>query len=182
MQGTHRSLTAGALLDARSSGDIIAMTMTTVPELNPGRVRLATNGKPPALKVTGKVAQAIRLMIQEGMPWDQAATAVGMPVRTMRLAIAKPHVIKWMKAEREVFRDHICAANIHRLAEIRDHKPNMPAVNAILALERRDDEKAIAARQTVPGFVIVCKGDVQVTDTRGLSVDQHGDDRGSADE
>lgn len=146
--------------------------------LPPSRQPLATDRKPPALKVTGKVAQAITLMIQEGMPWDQAATAVGMPVRTMRRAIAKPHVLKYMKVEREVFRDHICAANIHRLAAIRDHKPNMPAVNAILALERREDERAQQQRQAVPGFVIVFKSE----GPSGVTVDSHRVEDTSADE
>lgn len=112
--------------------------------------------KSQALPITPRVRDAIELMVTEGKPWDEAATAVGMHVRAMRTALAKPHVIKHMKERREVFREHVCAANIRRLAQIRDAAPNMPAVNAIRALEQmgNDAVNGIAQRSQAPGLVI----------------------------
>ena len=47
------------------------------------------------------------------------------------------------------------ASNIHRLCEIRDAANNMPAVNAVKALEMLDAEAvARPASQTSPGIVI----------------------------
>jgi len=41
-----------------------------------------------------------------------------------------------------MLRESLCSANDHRLAEIRDAANNMPAVNAILALERMTNPEA----------------------------------------
>jgi hypothetical protein len=128
------------------------MTDTNVIAQRPGSIPLATDPKPKPYIVSGKLATAIRLMIEDGTPWNEAA----ITVRHMRKAMADPRVIKWMKAERDVFRDHVCAGNIRRLAQIRDAADNMPAVNAIKALEQLGDDEITGstARQSLPGVVI----------------------------
>jgi hypothetical protein len=55
-----------------------------------------------------------------------------------------------------VLRDSERARNIHRLVAIRDAANNMPAVNAIKALEQIDDEaRGTSAMQRAPGLQIV---------------------------
>jgi hypothetical protein len=55
-----------------------------------------------------------------------------------------------------VLRSSERARNIHRLVAIRDAADNMPAVNAIKALEQIDDEaRSTQAMQRAPGLQIV---------------------------
>ena len=58
------------------------------------------------------------------------------------------------KAKGEVFRDCRSARNIHRLCEIADADNNMPAVNAIKALELINDEQTNNKQTTSPGITI----------------------------
>jgi hypothetical protein len=61
-----------------------------------------------------------------------------------------------------VFRNSVCGANIHRLAQIRDHANNLPAVQAIGMLERMDLEPSVTrSTQATPGLVIVVQGGVK---------------------
>lgn len=109
-------------------------------------------------RVTGKLRDAIHLMITEGKPYNEAGKQVGLTARTMRLALERPHVLAYLKRQREVFRQHASAANIHRLAEIRDAANNMPAVQAIKVLEELGEDSASRNRSgsnaQLPGFVI----------------------------
>jgi hypothetical protein len=75
----------------------------------------------------------------------KAAVKAGLTVRAMRKALQKPHVVKHLKQRRDVFRNSVCAANIHRLAKIRDAADNMPAVNAIKELERLGEDNRIGS-------------------------------------
>jgi hypothetical protein len=53
-----------------------------------------------------------------------------------------------------VFRASTTARNLHRLCEIRDADNNMPAVNAIKALELINDEQTNTKQTTSPGVTI----------------------------
>ena len=79
-----------------------------------------------------------------------------MNVLSIRNALQKPHVLAYYKQQREVLRSRESAANIHRLCEIRDAADNMPAVNAIRALDGMD-EAGLMRRATdtvTPGIVL----------------------------
>ncbi|BEV44405.1 hypothetical protein [Afipia carboxidovorans] len=114
-------------------------------------------------RVTGKLAVAINLMIEEGTPWDKAATQAGLTVRSMRLAMQRPHVIQHIKVQREVFRAHACAGNIHRLVEMRDQDENkMAVVTAIKTLEQIGEAATVSGGANVsPGLVIVIQNGPQ---------------------
>jgi len=60
----------------------------------------------------------------------------------------------YYKAQCQVLRVSHSARNIHRLAEIRDADNNMPAVNAIKALELIGDEQTNTKQTTSPGVTI----------------------------
>lgn len=117
-------------------------------------IAVKTRSKPG--RVTGKLADAINRMIDLGERWDDAARAVGLSARTMRKALERPHVVAHLRTQKQVFREAACTANIKRLCEIRDAANNMPAVQAIKALEQLgDDPQANAQRSQSPGIVIV---------------------------
>jgi hypothetical protein len=108
-------------------------------------------------KVTGKLKVAINLMIYEAKQWDEAARQADYSVRSMRLALERPHVLAYLRSAKEVFRQSLCAANPRRLAELRDQNENRAAaVNAVRALEGLGDEAvAPGGQQRTPGLVIV---------------------------
>lgn len=106
-------------------------------------------------RIEGKVKAVIERMVELGEPWNDAARACNMSARSMRKALDKPHVIAYLKARREVFRSSVNAANIHRLAQIRDAADNMPAVNAVRLLEQMDNEpQSRSGHAQLPGLVI----------------------------
>lgn len=129
----------------------------TATHLSIAQTRQTTTERP-ALKVTGRIAEAVRLMIEEGKTYQEAAAAVGMHVRLMRKAIERPHVLSYIRQQRQVFRATINASNDLRLAAVRDKSGNsMAVVQAVKALEQLDDE--VTARRgsgfsTSPGLVI----------------------------
>lgn len=131
--------------------------LATIPAEQPSRQALqaATASKPN--RVTGKLAEAIDLMIETGSTWDKAATQAGLTVRTMRLALQRPHVIAYLKARREVFRVNACAGNIHRLVKVADSDRNaMAVVAAVKAMEQIGElEAATGGRSALPGLQIV---------------------------
>jgi hypothetical protein len=96
-------------------------------------------------------------MVWQGLTRCEAAQAAGLQDESLRIALAKPHVIAALRREMEVLRLSERPRNIHRLAQIRDAADNMPAVNAIKALEEIDDIAARAATslQRAPGLQIV---------------------------
>ena len=112
-----------------------------------------------ALKVSAKVKRAIELMVWEGKPYNDAAQEAGLTTRSMRLALAKPHVVQYLNAGRQVLRTSAGPRNIQRLLEIRDADNNQPAVNAIKLLEQIGDEPGLSTQQQrAPGVVIVVNG------------------------
>lgn len=126
-------------------------------EGRPSRQAIAAKAASKPGKVTGKLAIAIDYMIEEGLHWDKAAAKAELHVRTMRLALQRPHVVSYLKAKREVFRVHASTANIHRLVEMRDQDENkMAAVTAIKALEQiGESEQVSRGSQALPGLQIV---------------------------
>lgn len=97
--------------------------------------------KRPDNAIRRKLRAALDAMIWDGLEWNDAAHAVGFNIGAMRKALNRPHVIAYLRAEREVFRASISPKNIHRLKQIRDAADNMPAVNAIKVLEQISDEQ-----------------------------------------
>jgi hypothetical protein len=108
-------------------------------------------------RVTGRLAEAIELMIEEGKPWDDAARTVGMSARSMRKALDKPHVIAFLRARKQVFRALASAGNISALVDVRQNSGNaMARVQAVRALEQLEEQAGTAPHpQRAPGVVIV---------------------------
>jgi hypothetical protein len=115
-----------------------------------------TERKPRAFVVGGKLKAAIEAMVWQGLPRKQAAEAAEMTEHGLYKAFRKPPVKAYYLAELDVLRTSERARNFHRLCDIRDAGNNMPAVNAIKALEQIADDagSGSTARQSLPGVVI----------------------------
>lgn len=108
-------------------------------------------------QVTGKLKVAIDAMLYEGARRPDAAAKAGMTDHSVRSALRKPHVLAYYNAGLEVLRTSERPRNIKRLAEIRDKADNMPAVQAIRALEQMAEDEARPGGHTqqLPGLVVV---------------------------
>jgi len=108
------------------------------------------------MRVTGKLKVACNLLAYEGLPFNEAAQQAGLSVHAMRLALQRPHVIAYLKAQREVLRASMSGRNILTLAAVRDQTDNqMARVNAVKALEQIGDEpSARSGASSMPGLVI----------------------------
>jgi hypothetical protein len=107
-----------------------------------------------AKRLTARVRQAVELMVWDGKPYNEAATESGLTVRAMRLALARPHVMAFYKAELQVLRTSQEPRSIIRLAEIRDAANNMPAVQAAKHLLETEQTNSNSSNATSPGVTI----------------------------
>jgi hypothetical protein len=117
------------------------------------KTSLARNKQPP-LRITKRIRDAVDTMVTRGIAYDQAAAEHGIATRHMRLALAKPHVIAYHQQQLKVLRGARSARNFHRLCEIADAENNMPAVQAIRALEQISDDQTNTKQTTSPGVTI----------------------------
>ena len=107
-------------------------------------------------RVTGKLRVACDAMVYDGLPLDEAAKAADLPTRRLRLALAKPHVLQYLRREREVLRASVSGSNILELDRIKRSSRNDNArVNAIKTLEQLGDEQQTTANRASPGLVVV---------------------------
>jgi hypothetical protein len=123
----------------------------------PTRQSLAAKDRSGKLTVTGKLKVALDAMLYEGSRRADAAKAAGMTDHGLREAFKKPHVKAYYNAGLVVLRESERARNIKRLTEIRDKADNMPAVQAIKALEGLGDDLPVGLgdpRQQQPGISI----------------------------
>jgi hypothetical protein len=106
--------------------------------------------------LTVAVRTAIDALIYERCTRVEACERAGLTERALYLALEKPEVAAYFNNALDVLRAGERPKNIHRLCEIRDAADNMPAVNAIKALEQIDAEaigRPNTAAQT-PGVVV----------------------------
>lgn len=88
------------------------------------------------MRVTGKLKAVCDLMVWDGMRWDEAALKLNFRTRSMRLAMQRPHVLRYIAAQRRVLLAQSSGQNLHRLGELRDQNNNpAAAVQAARALE-----------------------------------------------
>lgn len=91
------------------------------------------------------------------MAWQDAARKANLTVRRMRTALGLPHVQRYIRDQKQVFRASASGANIHRAVEIREQDENRTAaIQAIRYLDGLGDEQAAreGQRQLTPGVVV----------------------------
>ena len=104
--------------------------------------------------LTVAVRTAIDAMLYDRCTRAQACERAGFTERALYLALEKAEVAAYWNQGLQVLRAGERAQNIHRLCEIRDAADNMPAVNAVKALEQMDAEAIARPAQVSPGISI----------------------------
>jgi hypothetical protein len=117
-------------------------------------VAAKTRAKP--LTVSGKLKTVLDRVVNEGADPYEAGRAVGMHARSIRKALAKGHVLAYLRAARHVLREQARAQNIFHMIEMRRSSTNeMAKIAAMKLIEANDDA---AGRDdhagSTPGLVI----------------------------
>jgi hypothetical protein len=116
-------------------------------------------------RVTGRLKQALDLMVWEPMTDSEACGATGLRLNALRMALRLPHVRAYYREQIEVLRERESSRNIHRLMQIRDADNNMPAVNAIKELRRPEGDESghsPGSTRASAGLTIIVQGDAQI--------------------
>ena len=76
-------------------------------------------------------------MTWNGTPWDQAALKANLTVRAMRLALKRPPVLKYLRAERGALLASASGQNLHALQKLRGsgREPSRGCAGRARALE-----------------------------------------------
>jgi hypothetical protein len=108
--------------------------------------------------VSGKLKAALDLVVNEGLDPYEAAAKLNYHARSMRMALAKRHVLAYLRAQREVLRQTASAQNIHHAIDMRAHSSNeMCRLGAMKFIEQIEDEARSGGRPgaPLPGLQIV---------------------------
>lgn len=129
--------------------------LATTPQPTRQAIEAKTRSAP--RRVTGKLLVACKSIVWQGYELDRAAKHAGLTTRSLRLALERPHVITFMKTEREVFRAYVSAQNIHHAVKMRNGAGNaMARLGAMKFIEQLgDDPQASAGRASAAGFVVM---------------------------
>jgi hypothetical protein len=140
-------------------------TATDLTPLEPGpptatalRVPTANGVK----QVSGKLKRALDLMVYGDETGNchsflDAARKVGYSAVSMRKALERAHVQRYLREQKQVFRSAASAQNIHRAVQIRDQDDNRTAaVQAIKYLDGIAENEAGGAgsHRVTPGVVV----------------------------
>lgn len=106
--------------------------------------------------LTPRVRRAVEIMVWDGKRFDEAAIEAGLTTRAMRLALDKAPVVAFFKSQQQVLIGSEGPRNIHRLREIREAAPNMPAVQAIKLMHElgADQQQRNSGASASPGVTI----------------------------
>jgi hypothetical protein len=130
----------------------------------PSRQALQAKTASKPLRVTGKLRVACDMMVWGvdgdglALSWDEAARQADYRVRSMRLALERPHVVKYLNQQKEVFRSSASAKNISRAVQLRDQDDNRTAAQRALEwLDRTAAERSHdgIGGSVMPGVVIL---------------------------
>ncbi len=115
----------------------------------------------PARKQKDEISPQLRIaldsMVQEGLALDEAARKAKMTTRGVRLALERPHVLRYLRQARAAFISEVRATNPRRLRELRAQESNpAAAVRAALAIEQLDGgDRTPPPGTKLPGITIV---------------------------
>jgi hypothetical protein len=115
--------------------------------------------EPKRARLSNKLKSALDDMVWNGAPFDEAARAADYSIQSMRKALNRRHVLRYLREQKMVFRESVSSANIHRAREIRDQTENqMAAIKAIQVIEQLGDVEAarggFSGEPVRPGLVI----------------------------
>lgn len=127
--------------------------------------RSAAAGRSQPNKVTGRLKQALDLMVWHNLTDNEAAVKAKLTVTAIRLALRRPHVRAYFREQSDVLREREGPRGIHTLIQVRDQLGNQNARVAAVREMRQANEDAPASRgsQSQPGLTIVINTVAQPT-------------------
>jgi hypothetical protein len=126
--------------------------------LNPVEASSYRDGRSNRLRVTGKLAQALSLIVFEGLKRKDAAEQVGLTEHAVYQALRKPHVAAWFNEQLQAMRTGARARALHRMIELSEQNDNFAAAVAATRPLLATDEQERAGLAGVdhrPGLQIV---------------------------
>lgn len=113
--------------------------------------------KPQRLQVRRKLQAALDAMVWQGLPFNEAAKAAGLPVPSMRKALGRPHVIAYLRNERQVFRASLVDEATFRMRQLSKQDDNRAAAVTATAklMNEADEQVSAAAQRHAPGLVVI---------------------------
>jgi hypothetical protein len=105
------------------------------------------------------IKELVRLMIEEGATWQNAADAVGLKRTRAYYALHKPHVITYRRQEKAKFAELLSTRVPRRLNELMDSENAAAAVRAALSLEDMTRQsRAEPTRRIQTGGIVIVLG------------------------
>jgi hypothetical protein len=103
------------------------------------------------------IRELVRLMVEDGATWQQAADAVGLKRQRAYRALHKPHVINYRREERKKFVELLSTRVPLKLSQLLDSENAAAAVRAALALEDMNNQSQASPMHRIQtgGIVIV---------------------------
>ena len=81
------------------------------------------------------IREMVRLMVEDGQTWQQAADSVGLTRQSAYRALHKPRVLAYRREERKKLVELLSTRIPHKLDKLMDSENAAAAVRAALALE-----------------------------------------------
>ena len=109
------------------------------------------------------IREMVRLMVEDGQTWQQAADAVGLARQRAFRELHKPHVLVYRREERKKLVELLSTRIPHKLNELMDSDNAAAAVRAALALEDLNNQSQSSPTRRIQtgGIVIVLGAPVQ---------------------
>jgi hypothetical protein len=105
------------------------------------------------------IREIVRLIVHDGMTWQNAADSVGLDRQRAYRALHKPHVIVYRREERKKFLDYLNAGVPRRLGDLTQSENANAAVRACLAInELAAESRAEPTRRIQTGGIVIVLG------------------------
>jgi hypothetical protein len=105
------------------------------------------------------IREIVRLIVHDGMTWQNAADSVGLDRQRAYRALHKPHVISYRREERKKFLDYLNAGVPRRLGDLTQSENANAAVRACLAInELAAESNAEPTRRIQTGGIVIVLG------------------------
>ena len=105
------------------------------------------------------IREIVRLIVNDGMTWQNAADSVGLDRQRAYRALHKAHVIAYRREERKRFLDYLNAGVPRRLGDLTQSENAAAAVRACLAInELAAESNAEPTRRIQTGGIVIVLG------------------------
>ncbi len=105
------------------------------------------------------IREMVRLMVEDGQTWQQAADSVGLKRQSAYRALHKPRVLAYRREERKKLVELLSTRIPHKLDKLMDSENAAAAVRAALALEDLNNQsQASPSRRIQTGGIVIMLG------------------------